>query len=221
MNIIVLGPQGSGKGTQAELLAKKYNLEHIDMGKFLRVVAKENTPLGKKINEIINVRKELVDDKILKRVLHVKLQDLPREKGIVFDGVPRREDQREYFEEALREFGREIDAVIFVNIPKEESIKRISKRWTCKKCGAPLIMGIDIKNGKEKCPRCGGEIHQRADDSPEGVKKRLAIFKKETKPVIDYYRGKGLLIEIDGRPEIDVVSKNIIKELSKCSAIKG
>jgi len=134
MNLIILGPQGSGKGTQAEKLAKKFDLEHIDMGKFLREVAILDTSLGKEINEIINVKKELVDDRILKKVLHVKLQDLPREKGIIFDGVPRRNDQLGYFGEAMFEFGRKIDKVVLINLSEEESIKRISVRRDCEKC---------------------------------------------------------------------------------------
>jgi adenylate kinase len=133
MNLIILGPQGSGKGTQAERLAQKYNLEHIEMGKFLREVAKTDTELGRHIHEVINIQGKLVDDKTLKKVLHIKLADLPREQGVIFDGVPRRKDQLEYFDSALKEFGRKIDAVINIDIPEEESIRRISKRWICEK----------------------------------------------------------------------------------------
>lgn len=197
------------------MLAEKYDLEHIEMGKFLREVATSGTQLGKRIHEIINVRKELVDDKILKKVLHIKLKDLSREQGIVFDGVPRRKDQAEYFEKAIKEFGRKIDAVIFVNIPEEESIKRIGKRWICKKNQHPLIMGADVKSEKDECPLDGSEIYQRIDDTPEGVKKRLKIFREETMPVIEYYREKGILIEIDGTPSIDEVLKNILDKIGK------
>jgi len=215
MNLIILGPQGSGKGTQAEMLAEKYNLEHIEMGKFLRDVAKQNTPLGKTINEIINIQAKLVDDKILKKVLHLKLQDLPREQGIIFDGVPRREDQLRYIEEAMREFGRRIDAVINVSLSKEESIKRISNRWVCRKNQHVLIMGKDVQSEKDKCPICGSEIFQRIDDTSERIETRLGIYHKDTQAVVDYYRDKGLLIEIDGTPSIEEVSKNILRELEK------
>ena len=149
-----------------------------------------DTPLGKEINEIINIQGKLVDDKILKKVLHVKLGDIPREQGIIFDGVPRREDQLRYFEEAMQEFGRKIDAVIDINLPEEESIKRISKRWICRKNEHVLIMGKDIQSENEKCPVCGSEIFQRIDDTPERIKTRLGIYYKDTKAVIDYYREK-------------------------------
>jgi adenylate kinase len=213
MNIIILGPQGSGKGTQAEMLAQKFNLEHIDMGKFLREVAVLDTPLGKEVHEIINVRKELVDDRILKKVLHVKLADLGREKGIIFDGVPRRHDQLDYFNEALLEFGRKIDRVILINLSEKESLKRISKRRVCANCKKVYILGKDIKSETEKCAVCGGKISQRVDDSEEGVIKRLKIFREETVPVTEYFRQEGVLLEIDGDQSIEKVFADILNKL--------
>lgn len=215
MDIVILGPQGSGKGTQAELIAKKYGLEHIDMGKTLRRIAKLDTPLGKEIHRIQNVTKTLVPSEILKEVLNVKLNSFPREQGIVFEGVPRTEDQREYVEEILRESGRKIDAAVFINLPENESLERIERRRTCKKCGRPLILGKDVKTGSDKCPDCGGEIFQREDDSPEGVKKRLQVFREETMPVIEHFREKGILIEVDGRPSIEEVNREIEKNIKK------
>ena len=212
MNLIVLGPQGSGKGTQAKMLAEKFGLEHIEMGKFLREVAKTDTDLGKEIHEIINLQGKLVDDRILKKVLHIKFQDLPREQGIIFDGVPRREDQLRYFEEALREFGRKIDMVININIPEKESIERLSKRWVCKNEHI-LIMGKDVTGEKDKCPICGNDIFQRIDDTPERIKTRLGIYCKDTKEVLDYYEKKGILIEIDGTPSIEKVFESILEKL--------
>lgn len=209
MNIIILGQQGSGKGTQAEMLAQKYNLEHIDMGKTLREVAKLDTPLGREIYSIQNMTKTLVPSRILREVLHIKLNSLPREQGVVFDGVPRTMDQLEYIESAMREFGRKIDKVFFVDIPEEESIARISKRWICRKCKTVLIMGKDVQSKKDPCPACQGEITQRADDTPEGIKIRLRIFKEETAPVVEYYRKKGLLVEIDGMRPIEKVFQDI------------
>lgn len=213
MNIIILGPQGSGKGTQAEQLAQKFNLEHVDMGKILRRIAKLDTPLGKEVYRIQNVTKTLVPSRILLEVLSVKLNSIPREQGIVFDGVPRTVEQSEYLEKALEENGKKIDAFVLINIPEEESIKRISKRWTCKKNQHPLIMGVDVKSEKDKCPIDGSEIFQRIDDSPEGVKKRLEVFHNETMPVIGHFQKKGILIEIDGMGSIEEVSEKIFKEL--------
>lgn len=220
MNIIVLGPQGSGKGTQAEKIAEKYNLEHIDMGKSLREVAKQDTPLGKEIYHIQNVTNTLVPSRILREVLHLRLQSIPREQGVLMEGAPRTMSQREYVEEALLETGKKFDAVIFINIPEEETAKRISKRWNCKK-GHLLIMGKDIRSEKEKCPIDGSEIYQRTDDSPEGIKKRLQVYKDETMPVIENFRERELLIEVDGTPSIEEVFEDIISKIEKAPFSDG
>lgn len=213
MNIIILGPQGSGKGTQAELLAKKYNLEHFDAGKSLRQVALLDTPLGREIHEIIMVRKELVPSRILQEILHLELNSLPREKSVVFDGLPRNVEQAGYFDAALQEFGRKVDKVFFINLSEEEAITRISKRWVCSKCKTSLIMGKDIQAKEEKCPQCGGEVVQREDDTPAGVRKRLAIFHNDTLLVIERYREEGLVVEISGAQSIEKVFAEIEKNL--------
>jgi len=213
MNIIVLGPQGSGKGTQAKMLAEKFNLEHIEMGKFLREVAKTDTDLGRQIHKTINIQGKLVDDKVLKKVLHIKFADIPREQGIVFDGVPRRKDQLEYFEDAMKEFGRKIDAVLNIFISDEEAIKRISKRRICKKNQHVLILGKNVQSEGDKCPICESEIIQRVDDTPERIKTRLGIYHKDTQEVLDFYKTKGALIEIDGTPSIEEVSREILEKL--------
>ncbi len=213
MNLIILGPQGSGKGTQSEMLAKKFDWEHIDMGKYLREAAKLDTPVGKEIYHIQNVTKSLVPSRILKKVLHIKLADIPREKDIIFDGVPRTMGQAQYIEEAMLEAGRHIDKLVYINLPKEESIKRISKRWICKKCKTIFIMGKDIKDSKELCRKCGGEIIQRVDDTPGGIKKRLELFNGETVPMINHFREKGIVADINGKQTIREVFKEILKSL--------
>lgn len=213
MNIIILGPQGSGKGTQAEKLAKRFDLEHIDMGKFLREVALLDTPLGREINEVINIKKELVSDDILRRALEIKLGDLPREQGVVFDGVPRNLDQAKYFETVLGELGRKIDRVIILNLSEDESVKRVSKRRVCQQCKSVYILGKDIKSENEVCTRCGGKIILRPDDSKEGVIKRLKIFREETMSAIDYFKEKGIVIEINGDQTVEKVFEEILNKL--------
>lgn len=215
MNIVILGSQGSGKGTQAEMLAKKFNLDHFDTGRALRQVALLSTPLGKEVHEIVMVKKELVPSRILKEILHLRLSDLPREQGMIFDGVPRNVEQSNYFEEALLGFGRIIDQVIFINLSVKEAVGRLSKRWICKKCKKVLIMGRDVQSEKETCPVCSSEIVQREDDTESGVKKRLDIFKNETMPVIEYFKEKGLVIEINGEQEIEKVFEDILKKIEK------
>ncbi len=210
MNLVILGPQGSGKGTQAELLAQKINLDHFDTGKALRQVALFDTPLGREVHEIIMVKKELVPSRLLREVLHIRLNDLEREQGIVFDGVPRNVEQAKYFEEALQEFGRKVDRVIFVDIPQEESLKRIGKRYSCEKCKEAVILK---ENVAEICAKCGGKLVQRADDTKEGIEKRLEIFREETMPVIEYFEKKNLVSRINGVQSVEKVFGGILKVL--------
>ncbi len=213
MNIVIFGPQGSGKGTQAEKLAEHFDAEHIDMGKFLREVAAMPTPLGREVWQIQNVTKTLVPARILQEVFTIKLNSLPREKSIIFDGFPRNADQTQYFEKAMSEFGRHTNAAILINLSEEESLKRISKRWICAKCKKVFIMGRDIQSEKERCAECGGEIIQRTDDTKEGILKRLKVFREETLPIVEYYKEQDKLIEIDGTQSISEVFKNILSEL--------
>ena len=215
MNIVIFGPQGSGKGTQAEKLAGVFDAEHIDMGKFLREVAAMDTPLGREVWQIQNVTKTLVPARILEEVFTIKLNSLPREKAIVFDGFPRNIDQTQYFEKAMQEFGRKIDAAIYIKLSKEESCKRISKRWICSKCKKVFIMGQDIQNENEKCGVCGDRIIQRTDDTEEGIAKRLEVFEKETTLVIEYYEKQDKLIEINGAQSIEKVFENILEKLGE------
>jgi len=196
------------------MIARKFNLEHIDMGKTLRAVAKKDTPLGKEIYNIQNITKTLVPSRILREVLSLKLNSIAREQGIIFDGVPRTLDQTEYIEEMMQEVGRHIDKVIFINVSEEESLKRISKRRVCHDCRKVFILGKDIQEG-DKCSKCGGEIFQREDDTSGGIKKRLEIFKTETTPVLEFYRQKGMLVEIDGNQTIEKVFEDIVNILEK------
>ncbi len=214
MNLIILGPQGSGKGTQAELLAQKYNLDHFDTGNALRRVASLDTPLGREVKEIIIVKKELVPSRILKEVLHARLSSLGREQGVVFVGLPRNIEQAEYFQDALLEFGRKIDKVFFINISEQESIERISRRRSCVKCREAYILGKNLEKDGRPCAKCGGEVVQRKDDTPEGIRKRLKVYREETMPVIEYFKNKDLLAEINGEQGSEKVFAEIIKHLS-------
>jgi len=213
MNIIILGPQGSGKGTQAELLAKKFDLEHLDMGTLLREVAKEDSELGREVYNIQNITNTLVPGRIVKEVLTSKLVSIPKEKSIVFDGVPRTLEQVEYLNNALEQSEKKIDKVFFINISGAETIDRLSRRRVCEDCKAVLIMGKDVQSESDKCPGCGGKISQRLDDTPEGIKKRLSVYNEETLPVLDYFKSKGILTEINGEQAVEKVSEEIIKNI--------
>ncbi|EKE16130.1 MAG: hypothetical protein ACD_11C00029G0010 [uncultured bacterium] len=209
MNVVILGPQGSGKGTQAHILAEEFKLAHIEMGLLLRNIAKENSDLGREIDAIVNNKKELAPDEIVYSVLREAIEKVPKDSGIIFDGVPRRLEQIENVEKILSEYGRKIDAVIYIALPFEESIERITKRFGCVSCGAHLIMKEDVHSSEDKCPKCGGQISQRKDDTLEGITKRLNIFYKDTIPVIEYYRKNNLLYEVDGKRNVESVYLDI------------
>ena len=194
-------------------MAQRFDLEHIDMGKFLREVAKMDTPLGREIYQIQNITRTLVPSRILEEAFTIKLNSIPREKGIVFDGVPRNIDQMEYFNRTIIEFGRHIDKVFVINISEEESIKRIAKRRICQKCRTIFILGVDLNNENDACPHCQGKIIQRIDDTEEGIKKRLKVFRDETLPVVEYYQKEGKLIAIDGDKSIESVFSEILENL--------
>lgn len=215
MNLVILGPQGSGKGTQADLLIKKYGLSHVDIGLALRNVAKAATPLGEKINEIINVRKELVSDHVIAEVLEHELSQIPAKSGVILDGAPRRVGQIDEVENAFKKSGRRIDKVIHVHIPETESVIRISKRYNCTQCQMHLILGKDVHNGDEACPSCGGRIEQRPDDTVAGVRKRLHVYRDETLPVVEHYRQQKKLVEVNGLQRVDQVFQEIVAKLEK------
>jgi len=213
MNLIILGPQGCGKGTQAEMLAKKFNLVHVDIGKELRQAAAEKSSFGRKLNKIVNHEKKLVSDRIIEKVLQRKFKNIPKSKGIVLDGSPRRVEQIDEVEGAFRSARRAIDKVIFINIPARESIKRISRRFHCSQCQKNFVLGKGIKSAKSQCPACGGNVEQREDDTPEGIRKRLNIFQKDTIPVLKIYEKNGMILEINGRNAVEKVFRKIVKNL--------
>ncbi len=214
MNILVLGPAGSGKGTQAEKLAEKFNLIHIDLGKILRQAAKAKTELGKRIHKIINIKKELVPKEIAKEVLHLELSSIPIKQGIVFDGVPRSLDQLEYFKKALGDLGRKIDQVFQIELSEEDGIARIVKRVFCVKCKAGFILGKEVENLDSQCPICESVLAKREDDTEAGVRKRFRVFQEETLPVLAEFEKAGILRKINGDQNPEAVFQEILENIN-------
>lgn len=213
LNMIILGPQGSGKGTQAEFLSKKFNLEHIVTGEMFRRLAKQRTALAKKIDYLVNKKGRLVPAPLVIRVLKERLKKVSKSKGIIFDGYPRNLTQAKALETILRALKRKIDYVLYLPISQRTTINRLAIRRSCAKCGQPYILGVNLKKQQKVCPNCGGKIIIREDDKPRAILERLKIFQRETKPLIKFYRKRRVLIKVDGEPAIPVVYKNILKHI--------
>ena len=215
MNLIILGSQGSGKGTQALFMAEKFGSVHVDLGKVLRKMAKEDSDLGKKLYEIVYVKKELVSDEIVFEALTEEFKKIPLDRGIILDGAPRRIDQIEEVEKAFSVSGRSLDKVVYLNIPREVSIDRVSRRYSCAVCHKHFSLGENLSSILDKCDECGGKVEQRKDDTPEGIEKRLDIFLSQTIPVIEKYREGGMLVEIDGTKNKKEVFEEILEKVGK------
>ncbi|NTW27697.1 MAG: nucleoside monophosphate kinase [Candidatus Moranbacteria bacterium] len=214
MNLIIFGPQGSGKGTQADLLAEKFNLAHIETGQIFREIGRENSELGKIVKNL-NEQKEMIPDEVTVEVLRAKLEVVPIDMGIILDSAPRTTGQVEPIEQMLAELARTLDKAIYITLPYEQSVERITKRYACTVCYRHFVLGNHIQELNDPCPTCGGPIMQRGDDTPEGVAKRLDTFYKVTIPVIDEYRERGMLIEVDGSQTVENVFSEIIEQLEK------
>lgn len=214
MNLILLGAPGAGKGTQAKIIMDRYGIPQISTGDMLREAVAKGTELGKKAKEYMTQGK-LVPDEIVIGIVKERLAQKDCENGFILDGFPRTLNQAEALDKMLIEMGKKIDAVINVNVPEEEIVKRIVNRRTCKNCGSiyHLIYSPPKKPGI--CDKCGGELYQREDDKEETVRERYRVYKKNTEPLIDYYKKKGILYDVDGTKDIEGVKKEVLGILEK------
>jgi len=212
MNLIILGPQGSGKGTQANLLVAKKNLFHLETGEILRNEMENKTELGNQASDFVNQGK-LVPDEIIVNILSRNLNKENLQNGVLFDGFPRSLTQAELLEKELEKYQAVIDKVIYLNISLEESLKRLMARRFCPKChrGYNLVT-IPPENG-DFCDDCGIQLIARKDENEEAIKERLAIYQKETTPLINYYQQKNILLEVNGERPIDVIHQEILDKL--------
>jgi len=210
-NIVVFGPQGSGKGTQAARLAEQFKFAHIETGKVFRKISRQSTTLGRRINFIMNQKGRLIPTSFVNKILKNELRKVNRNKGIVFDGYPRNLIQARALDKILKSLSRQLTHVFYLPISRQSTIKRLAKRRTCRKCGRIFIKGVDLKASARHCPACHGAIYQREDDKPAAIARRLSVYQKQTKPVINYYKKKGILIKVNGEPPIGQVAKAIMK----------
>ena len=217
MKIIMLGAPGAGKGTQAKKIAARYNIPHVSTGDIFRANIKEGPPLGKKAKEFIDagalVPDELTIDLLLDRIGREDCAD-----GYILDGFPRTIKQAEALTEALKDSGN-VDIVLNIDVPDEVIIDRMGGRRVCPSCGASYHIVNFPTKVPGVCDACGEAVIQRADDAPETVKNRLAVYHDQTQPLIDYYGGLGLTWETDGTKDLEEVFKAITERL--CAFVSG
>ena len=198
MNIVLLGAPGAGKGTQAAKLVEEFATPHISTGDILRAAVKNQTELGKKAKGYMDAG-DLVPDSLIIDLMDERLREPDCEKGFILDGFPRTTAQAVALDDMLVRLERPLDAALLVDVDPEVIIRRLTERRCCKECGY-IGTAADAT-----CPKCGGEMYQRDDDNETTVRNRLDVYAKSTSPLIDYYKGKGLLKSIDGDRPVDTV----------------
>jgi len=212
MHIIVLGAPGAGKGTQADILSQEMNLPHIASGDLFRQALEERTEVGLLAKSYME-KGELVPDEVTIKMILERINQPDCISGCLLDGFPRTLHQAEVLDEVLKEQGKTIDKAIYIEVPNEELVKRLSGRRLCRVCQTPYHIISSPSKAPEKCDRCGGELYQRSDDREETVKDRLGVFFAQTVPILDYYKKQGKLISVNGNLGIQGVAREIISAL--------
>lgn len=217
MRIVLLGPPGSGKGTQASALQDRWGVAHISSGDLLREHVKQETELGRQAKPYMD-RGDLVPDALILDMMAERLGRSDAQAGFALDGFPRTVAQAEALAARLAAMGRDLDAVIYLQVPEKELLRRLSGRRTCSRCHAIYQIHTMPPKVEGVCDRCGGELIQRADEREEVVRNRLEVYARQTAPLLAYYRGRGLLHEIDGTIGVENVMAEIRRVLEGARA---
>jgi adenylate kinase len=212
LRVVLLGPPGAGKGTQAKVLQERFNVCQISTGDILRKAVAEQTPLGIKASGYIQSG-ALVPDDVIVDLVAERLNEKDCERGFILDGFPRTVSQAESLDEILKRRGLTLDCVLSVQVPHRMIVDRLAGRRTCKSCGALYHATFDPPTKERVCDRCGGELYQREDDREEAIVTRLSVYETQTLPLVDYYRQRGILGLIDGVGEVKEVSHRIMQAL--------
>lgn len=209
MNLILLGAPGAGKGTQGKNLSERYKIPQISTGDILRANVRSKTPLGLKAREFMD-KGALVPDDIVVGMVSDRIREEDAGGGFILDGFPRNINQAEVLESTLANLCKGIDCVIGMEVERKELVRRLSGRRVCRKCGASYHVIFSPPMNIGMCDKCGSEIYQRDDDKEETIEARLAVYEKETLPLVEYYAKKGLYAAVDGIGTVDQITKNIV-----------
>jgi adenylate kinase len=212
MKLILLGPPGAGKGTQAKMLTEEFSIPQISTGDILRAAVKEGTPMGIKAKGFMESG-ALVPDSVVVGIVQERLQKEDCVNGFILDGFPRTVPQADALRETLAGLGKDLDAVISLEVDIEALIERLTGRRACKNCGRGYHVRFDPPNVENTCDSCGGELFQRDDDREETIRHRLNVYREQTSPLTDYYLEQGLLLRVDGMLAIDQVRQQILAVL--------
>lgn len=212
MRLILLGPPGAGKGTQAEKIANEYNIPHISTGDIFRANIKNETKLGLKAKQYID-NGELVPDSVVVAIVEDRIKQDDTRNGFLLDGFPRTENQALALDDVLNEMEISLDAVINIKVDSQILVSRITGRRICKDCGATYHIEFNPPAEEGVCDLCGGELYQRSDDNEDTVQNRIDVYNKQTAPLIEYYSKQDLIKTIDGEQAIDKVFTDIVKKL--------
>jgi adenylate kinase len=214
MRIILFGPPGSGKGTQAKMLAEKFRIPHISTGDLLREAVARKAPLGLKAIGYLDAGTLVPDDVMIGLIREVITSGAAKE-GFILDGFPRTIPQAEALDHLFEEVGIRLDGVISLRVEHEEVVRRLTDRRVCRSCGR-IFNSSQLRKGEPaRCPECGGELYQRSDDTPVTARKRLEVYVRDTKPLKDFYRRTGRFTQIDGMRGIAEVHDEIVSILLK------
>lgn len=215
LKLILLGPPGSGKGTQAKLLTEKYGIPQISTGDILREAVKQRTELGLKAKKFMN-QGELVPDDVVVGIIRERLEKEDCQRGFLLDGFPRTTEQARALDEILNKLeDSQITGTINLEVDEEELLKRLSGRRICRECGEGYHVIFDPPTNSDNCNECGGELYQREDDQEDTIKARLAVYAEQNAPLVKYYQEKKILHRVDGKGSIQQIFERII------AAIKG
>jgi adenylate kinase len=212
--MILMGPPGAGKGTQAKLLEAHFQAPHISSGDLLRVAVKKKTPLGMQAKRYMD-RGELVPDEVMLGTIEECLRQNDARKGFILDGFPRTVPQADALCSLLHAMGIRLDAVTSMQVPRQDLVKRLSGRRTCRECGTMYHIIFDPPSNPGICNKCNGELYQRDDDQEETIIARLEVYDRQTAPVLNKYRERGLLREVEGVGSREQVFERILAQVQK------